>query len=152
MGEPECEDAQAPLRPDVRGPEAAAHLVTSSGPYREPRAEPGPERRTPGALLSPSRVQTEAGCPCSMRARKPKAIPGSSRLLLIEDLKRQALDASTLPLCLLFLPDALHVFPISYLTWSPTFSLCNPGSSLGNPQAAWCFQPACLPLWNHLPP
>lgn len=52
VGEPE--DAQVPIRPDVRGLEAAAHLVTSSGPYGEPWAEAGPVPRTPGALLSPT--------------------------------------------------------------------------------------------------
>lgn len=57
---------------------AAAYLVTSSGLHREPRAEPGPEPRTPGAVLSRLRIQTEAGCPHQGASLQTKSSPGGA--------------------------------------------------------------------------
>lgn len=56
----------------------ATCLVNSSGLHREPGAEPGPEPRTPGAVLSHLHIQTEAGCAHQGASLQTKSSPGGA--------------------------------------------------------------------------
>lgn len=75
----EPEDTQVPLRADVRGLEAAAHLVTSSGPYGEPRAEPGSE---PRSTALPSKCSNRGRLPLLRASLQTKGHPREPRFLL----------------------------------------------------------------------